>query len=181
MINTVFDTSFYKQLIRRTSLPVGIILGISLFYVVFMPYFDHSRLPFPFIVSVLAIVKTFLISRTTLRQLSALINDCQSIKQLLWVFGSLIGISVFSFATDYTCLYQYDHNVFEGLSGISHSYMHNLYHFLYFSVITFSTVGFGDISPISGVARFVVILEIFLSFFIIVFVLANIKKVHINE
>ena len=45
-------------------------------------------------------------------------------------------------------------------------------------MITFSTVGYGDIVPTSDEARFVVMLEIFLSFFLIVFALTNIKKIH---
>ena len=98
-----------------------------------------------------------------------------------WVFGLLIGITIFSFATDYTCLYLFDHSTFEGVPAISESYTYNLVHFIYFSVITFSTVGYGDITPVSGVVKFVVILEIYLSFFMIIFALANIKKIHINE
>ena len=50
-----------------------------------------------------------------------------------------------------------------------------------FVLATVSSVGYGDIIPTSDVSRFIVLLETFLSFFIIVFALANVKKIHINK
>jgi len=180
-LNIIKDKSFYKMLFGKTAFPIIVILGVGLLYVILMSVIDHRSLPFPYIILVLAIAKTIIIARTTLKQLSKLIKICHSLERLLWVFGLLIGISILSFATDYTCLYQFEHTTFEGVPAYSDNYFYNLYHFIYFSVITFSTVGYGDISPVSEVARFVVMLEIFLSFFIIVFALANIKKIHVNE
>lgn len=173
--------SFYRLLFNKTAIPIFTILGIGILYVFLMSVIDHSAFPFPSIILVLAVLKTALISFTTFRQLSKLIQICDSFGRLLWVFGVLIGITVFSFATDYACLYQFDHSSFQGVVSDSENYIFNLYHFFYFSVITFSTVGFGDLAPVSAIARFVVMLEILLSFFIIVFSLANIKKIHINE
>ena len=173
--------SFYRLLFGKNALPVLVILGVGLLYIILMSVIDHRSLPFPTIILLLAVTKTIIIASNTLKQLSKLIKFCRSLERLLLIFGLLIGISILSFATDYTCLYQFEHSTFEGVPANSDTYIYNLYHFIYFSVITFSTVGYGDITPISDVARFVVMLEIFLSFFIIVFALANIKKIHINE
>lgn len=180
-IHQIREKPFLKLLFRRAILPVFTILGISLLYVGLMTMIDHSSWPFHIIIATAALAKTIVITVTTLKHLSKLIKICHSVNQLLWVFGLILIISVFSFATDYTCLYQFDHMAFEGIAVHSSSYIYNLYHFFYFSVITFSTVGYGDIAPISEVARFVVMLEIFLSFLLIVFALANIKKIHLNE
>tara|TARA_R110002051_G_scaffold177368_2_gene247263 strand:- start:3186 stop:3740 length:555 start_codon:yes stop_codon:yes gene_type:complete len=175
------EKPFYRLLFGRTALPIITILGIALLYVILMSMIDHSTLPFHIIIAVAALTKTIVITTTTLKQLSQLMKICHSLERLLWVFGLILTISIFSFATDYTCLFQFSHTTFEGVPDYSNSYIYNLYHFFYFSVITFSTVGYGDITPVSEIAKFVVMLEIFLSFFLIVFALANIKKIHINE
>ncbi|WP_025663243.1 ion channel [Aquimarina megaterium] len=175
------EKPFYQLLFGKTALPIITILGISLLYVILMSIIDHSTLPFHIIIAVAALGKTIVITVTTLKQLSKLMKICHSLERLLWVFGLILIISIFSFATDFTCLFQFSNTAFDGVPDYSNSYIYNLYHFFYFSVITFSTVGYGDITPVSEIAKFVVMLEIFLSFFLIVFALANIKKIHINE
>ena len=173
--------AFLKHLFKATALPILSITGVLLLYVFLMSGIDHKALPFPLIIGILALVKTFLIASSTFLQLSKMIKICHSAERLITVFGLLIGISVLSFATDYTCLYQFDTSNFSGNLPPANSYAGNLFSFFYFSVITFSSVGFGDIEPASFVARFVVILEILLSFIIVVFALANIKKIHIYD
>lgn len=180
-LNSIQENSFFRLLFGKTAKLISTILGIGLLYIFLMSFIDHRSFPFNIIIVILALLKTIMISATTLKQLSKMIEFCHSLKRLLWVFGLLILISLFSFATDYTCLYQFDHSTFVGISTDSGSYIYYLYQFFYFSIVTFSNVGFGDISPVSESARFVVMLEIFLSFFIIVFVLANIKKIHLDE
>ncbi len=172
---------FFKLLLGKNALLLISIFGIGFLYIFLMSAIDHHAFPFPYLILVLALAKTILIASNTLKQLGKLIKICHELNQLLWIFGVLIGISIISFATDYTCLYQFDPASFEGISPGINTYIYQLYHFIYFSVITFSTVGFGDIAPVSGIARFVVMLEISLSFFIIVFALTNIKKIHFNE
>lgn len=180
-LNHIREESFFKLLFSRIALPLFTILGIALLYVILMSMIDHSSFPFHIIIATAALGKTIVITITTMKQLSKLIKICHSLERLLWIFGLILIISIFSFATDYTCLFQFNHTAFEGVMDYSNSYIYNLYQFFYFSVITFSTVGYGDITPVSDIARFVVMLEIFLSFFLIVFALTNIKKIHINE
>lgn len=180
-LDNIRQQSFVKLLFGKTALPIFSVIGIGILYVVLMSVIDHKSFPFPYIILVLALFKSMMIASMTLKQLSKMIKICHSLERLLWVFGLLISISIFSFATDYTCLYQFDHSTFDGVSTYSDSYIYNLYQFFYFSIITFSTVGYGDIAPVSELVKFVVMLEIFMSFFIVVFAIANIKKIHINE
>lgn len=179
--NTLRGAFFYKQLYQKTIFAIASVLGVGLLYILMMSFIDHQAFPFDYLILVLALAKTGIIAFTTLKQLAKLIKICHSAERLLWVFGLLIAISVFSFATDYTCLYQFDHTTFDSVQAQSETYIYHLYHFVYFSVITFATVGYGDIVPVSEIARLVVMLEIFLSFFLVVFALANIKKIHIKE
>jgi len=180
-LNKIQEKSFYKLLFCRTALPMFTIIGIAIVYVVLMPFIDHSSFPFHLIIATAALIKTIIITLVILKQLPKMIKICYSVQQLIWVYGSILFISILSYATDYTCLFLFNDMAFEGISVHTNSYIYSLYHFFYFSVITFSNVGYGDITPVSEVAKFVVMLEIFLSFFLIVFALANIKKIHINE
>ena len=180
-MTNVKKNRFYLTLFRKTMLPVLVVFGVGLLYIILMSIIDHRSYIVPYVILILALVKTTIVSRATLKQLSKLVEACYSIEHVLWVFGLLITISVLSFAIDYTCLYQFEKIAFEGLLNCSASYANNLYQFFYFSLITFSTVGYGDITPSSDIAKFLVMLEIFLSFFIVVYALANIKKIHINE
>ena len=176
----VNNVPFFQLLLKVTAWPIVTIIAISLAYLLLMSSIDHKSLPFPLIISILAIGKTMLIAKTTLRQLSKMIDVCNSLNKLFWVFGIIIFISIFSFATDYNCLFQYDSSTFNGVINHSDTYLSSLFNFIYFSTITFSTVGYGDIEPITNVARLIVMLEIFISFLIIVFAVANIKNIHLN-
>jgi hypothetical protein len=173
--------TYLNQLIRKVSSMLYLVIGIGIFYIAVMSFIDHTSYPFTYIILFLSIIKTGVIANVTLMKVSKLMNVCHSLNDMILTFSLLILITLFSFATDYTCLFQLNSESFDGLVHFSSLYMYNLYQFFYFSVTTFSTVGFGDISPVSDVAKFIVMLEIFLSFLIIVFSLANIKKIHLNE
>ena len=181
MPNKGRQSNYLMQLFTKVSSSVVVVIGIGIFYTISMSYVDHEAFSFSYIVLLLAITKTVIIAYVTLMKVSKLMNVCHSLNNLIWTFSFLILITLVSFATDYTCLFQSNSDSFDGLAHINNSYLSNLYQFFYFSTTTFSTVGFGDIRPVSDAAKFVVMLEIFLSFLIIVFSLANIKKVHLNE
>ena len=51
----------------------------------------------------------------------------------------------------------------------------------YFSLITFSSVGYGDIVPISLPAKILVALEVALRFFVLVFGIANVNRIRVNK
>ena len=48
--------------------------------------------------------------------------------------------------------------------------------FFYFSVVTFATIGYGDIVPIAAEAKLLVLFEIASSFIMITFVIANVGR-----
>lgn len=172
---------FYRSLIGAISFPLFTIIGITVLYLFFMSFIDHKAFPFDYIIVILALVKTYFIASSTFKNLSKLVTNVVSLRRLLLIFGSIIIVTLLSFTIDYSCLYEYQKSSFSGIKDYSNSYLIKVPEFFYFSVTTFATVGFGDIVPVSGIARLLVLLEIALSFLIIVFGLANINKIHINE
>lgn len=173
--------NYLNKLVRKLSPTLLFVIATGIFYITIMSFLDHSIYPFTYIILLLSIMKTVAIANVTLKKVSKLMDECKSFKNMILTFGLLILITLFSFATDYNCLFQSDSESFNGIVHFSGLYLNNLYQFFYFSVTTFSTVGFGDINLVSDIAKFIVMLEIFLSFLIIVFSLAYIKKVPIND
>ncbi|NVD06014.1 potassium transporter Kef [Vibrio sp. JPW-9-11-11] len=67
------------------------------------------------------------------------------------------------------------HPIYEGVTGWQF-YVLEFFNSLYFSVVTFTTLGYGDISPV-GIARFIAACEAFLgSFTMALFVVVFVKK-----
>jgi len=179
-IEDIHSNLFARALLKKTSLPIILVGIITAFYLYIMSFINHQNYLFIYVIIALAVIKTIILSYSTIKQLSKLVKKCHSFSHLLWVFGLLIGLSIFSFATDYTCLFQFNRDSFNGaIEG--ENYFLSLFQFFYFSLTTFSTIGYGDISPASDSARLLIILEVFLSFLIIVFALSNISKMHINQ
>ena len=86
-------------------------------------------------------------------------------------------LMVFSFAIDYYCLFQINPESFRG--AISTDNMgEGLFSFMYFSISTFTTAGFGDISPVGSVARFFVTCQLGLSWLVTILVIGNAAHLH---
>lgn len=88
----------------------------------------------------------------------------------------LIQLVIF-FAIVYANLFDIDRTSFQ---GVTREYPVRLFiDFLYFSTVTFTTLGFGDITPISSAAKIVVMIEVLLFVVyisIILLTLANSRK-----
>lgn len=78
------------------------------------------------------------------------------------VIPSLLAVTIM-YAAIYKILIQFNPYSFAGLNHSSH-----FIDFLYFSVITFSTTGYGDIYPLTKLAKIITITEIVFGFSIIV-------------
>ncbi len=93
-----------------------------------------------------------------------------------------LRVVTFSIALIFTCALTYfaldttsAHPIYEGVTGWKY-YLFEFFNALYFSVVTFTTLGYGDISPV-GFARFIAALEAFLgSFTMALFVVVFVKK-----
>ena len=83
-----------------------------------------------------------------------------------------IFMVILSFSVDYMCLYKVDHNCFVGINK-HFSYYELIFEFWYFSVLNFSFFGYGYLMPISVASKFVVLLEVILSFTTVFFILSD--------
>lgn len=83
----------------------------------------------------------------------------------------IIIYGIIFFAINYFYIYILDANSFTGVIG--DDFITQIISFLYFSIVTFSTIGFGDILAVSNLARFYVILEGLFSLVIVLLVFSS--------
>lgn len=172
-------SAFYRQLFSKAMSAMALVLFIAILSIWVL---DGMVTPsWLWTVILLALFKMFFILRLTFIQLSKIIAQSHLLAHVLALFGLLIGLIVLSFATDYTLMYLIDSESFKTSLTNGESRLVIFYEFLYFSFISFSSVGFGDIVPISASGKFLVMLEIVLSFFVLVFGIANINRIHVNN
>ncbi|MAU15823.1 MAG: metal transporter [Muricauda sp.] len=177
--NITHGNAFYRQLFLK-ALPTIILVSILGLIVVGLPQIIAKPLWIKVVV-VLALIKSFFIVRLSFNQLSKIIGQSHLLSHVLVLFGLLITLIVLSFAMDYLSIYLFDGHSFKIGQTDLDSTMALFFEFLYFSLITFSSVGYGDVVPLSFEGKFLAMLEIVLSFFVLVFGIANINRIHVGE
>jgi len=173
-------TDFYKQLFKKVLLTASIVIALSLSYTLWAGV-DSNSFYLPFLIVGLALVKTVFIVRLTFIQLSKIIGESHKLTHVLTLFAVLIVLIVFSFTADYHALYVLNPENFKTSTALNNSFLVQFFEFLYFSLITFSTVGFGDIVPLTIAGKLLVMIEVFLSFLVLVFGIANINRIHVDN
>ena len=178
MKETINDISngngFYGQLFKKVLLTATAVIAISLSYI-FWAQADDNGLWRPIL------IKTIFIVRLTFIQLAKIIGESHQLAHVLTLFAVLIVLIVFSFTTDYHALYILNSENFKESTSLNGSFFLQFFEFIYFSLITFSSVGYGDIVPISIAGKTLVMMEIFLSFLVLVFGIANINRIHVDN
>ncbi|MDR6301745.1 potassium channel family protein [Mesonia maritima] len=175
-----YKNTFYIQLLSKALPTIAIIAGLAILSLWVTPRF-RDALWLSWSILLFAVIKTYFIVRLSFDQLMKIIGQSHLLSHILILFGLLITLIIFSFALDFTSLQFFDTKNFkvsseEGMSGFKIFYEH-----LYFSTITFSSIGYGDIVPTSVLSKALVMLEVGLRFFVLVFGIANINQIRINE
>jgi len=94
--------------------------------------------------------------------LSIIVRKIKGFKGIFFVIIGLIGLVIF-FGIKYYTIYSYNSKNFYILTeNLNIKSGANLFDFIYFSFITITTVGYGDIIPINPMAKFLTIIEVLL-------------------
>jgi hypothetical protein len=170
---------FLKQLLIRISPSLILVALVAVIYIYLMQFVEHDLAWVPYLVVLFALIKSIYFTFFTFMQVNKSIKQCHSFAQLLWIFGMLVILIIFSYAADFNCIAAANTTSFQGLktSG-SLGYLSVLFEFFYFSVVTFAAIGYGDIVPLTTPAKLLVIMEIGQSFVLVVFGLSNINNIH---
>lgn len=174
------STGFYKQLFKKVLLTASVVIALSLSYILWVDV-DSDGLFLSLLIVGLALVKTVFIVRFTFIQLSKIIGESHQLTHVLTLFSVLIILIILSFSADYHALYILSSENFKSTALLNSSFSLQFFEFLYFSLITFSSVGFGDVVPLTVAGKFLVMMEVFLSFLVLVFGIANINRIHVNN
>jgi hypothetical protein len=174
------NTGFYKQLLKKVLLTAGVITVLSISYTLWANTNSNS-LFLPILIVCLAFIKTVFIVRLTFIQLSKIIGESHQLTHILILFSVLIVLIVLSFSADYQALYVLSSENFKSSTSLNNSFLLQFFEFIYFSLITFSSVGFGDIVPLTISGKILVMMEVFLSFLVLVFGIANINRIHVDK
>ncbi len=169
-----FSLAFKTLSARELGL---IVLGLSL-YLLMLLVIDHSLYE-PVLsnfVVFFSLIKILYILLFTFRRLTVCLATGHSFYNVVTAYGLIIGLLVVSFASDYFCLNTCLPEAFKETSGVL-TLPETAFNFLYFSLVTFATIGYGDIVPMILKAKLLVMFEIITSFVMIVFVISNFDKI----
>lgn len=171
---------FFSKLFKQALPSILCVLACSLLYYILLPQGPGQPWLLPMVLS-LALVKVGVICFFIFNKLGEILGEGHFLSHILVLFGLVIALNVFTFACDYFGLYLLDPNHFDIKNFEPHSRFHIYFQCLYGSVVMYSTIGFGDMVPASVYAKSILILEVFMYFFVILFGTAHINKIEIEN
>lgn len=157
---------------------IGLIVGLLVVYNVLLwliPHHDYVKILSKIVVFFSALKVYYLIA-FSVRRLKSCLACCRSFYEVAGVYALILGVMVTSFAVDYYCLMGCMPNSFL-LTQTTNNSLVLAFDFLYFSIVTFATIGYGDIVPAVTEAKLLVLLEILSSFIMITFVISNLGRI----
>ncbi len=172
-------SAFYGQLFNSSKYVMLIVVTASGIQMYFLPellmFYGKGLL------LILTLIKLGSLVALAFNQLIKIIGQSHLLSHIFTLFGLLIGLIIFSFGIDYSALYMIDITTFKTNLEGNAATINIFFEYLYMSTITFSSVGYGDIVPMTVLAKLIVMLEVALRFFVLVFGIANINQIRINQ
>ncbi|MBL4939625.1 MAG: two pore domain potassium channel family protein [Lutibacter sp.] len=161
--------TFAKEFILLAVLSVLFFIGMSLF--------NHQNNPqiWAVILFVFSAGKVYLLISNTFKKLDTLIKNNHKFNHTLLLLSIVISLIIISFTLDYLCASEIYTNAFEGIQQ-EQKMIYRFTNLLYYSIVTFSGVGYGDITPKVAISKLITVLEIITSFVMIVFIISKYSK-----
>ncbi|HRW74717.1 MAG: hypothetical protein H6568_04290 [Lewinellaceae bacterium] len=144
-------------------------LGIAIFLLDKYEQFP-ARINYLILITV-ALGKSFYFLAHNFRSVRLVKGIQRTYNTFLTLMSINILLILISFAIDFFTLYQIYPSSFTGI--LASSSEDTFVEFLYFSLVTFTTTGFGDIVPRTNEARILISMEIVLAFISIIFIISN--------
>lgn len=119
-----------------------------------------------------SLIKTFYFFKLVINRIKQTAHQVLDTKDIMSFIGINTILIVVSYAVDYICLFEINKHSFSGVQTWGHLGPHFVT-FFYFSIVTFSTAGVGDIAPITITARLLTSAELMLAWFLTILVIAN--------
>ena len=163
--------AFYTQLFSKAWKTIAVIIVVGIIDLWLLPIFREMGIA-RFLILLFALIKIYFLVRFSFDQLVKIIGNSHLL---------LIGLIIFSFAIDFWALHNLGSISFKTDLNEGSSAIEIIFEYLYFSTITFSSVGYGDIVPMNAYSKTLVMLEVALRFFVLVFGIANINRIHVNN
>ena len=164
-----------KALVSRETALILLLLFIFNVLLWLIPHHAYANILSKLVV-LFSVIKVYYMLAFSIRRLRSCLEYCHKFYDILGVYALIIAIMVLSFAVDYYCLMTCKPEAFLMTQQTSNTKL-GVFDFLYFSIVTFATIGYGDIVPMVVEAKLLVLFEITSSFIMITFVISNIKRI----
>ncbi|GHN02728.1 hypothetical protein WSM22_42170 [Cytophagales bacterium WSM2-2] len=86
-----------------------------------------------------------------------------------------ILLIVVSFSADYMCMLSIDETSFRGINNSS--LLDAIFDAFYFSIVSFTTVAYGDIVPVSKAAKLLTLLEVIIAYLTTIIIISNFVQI----
>lgn len=151
-----------------------IMLGIGVFI---FEYLEFANLFFEKLILVLvALGKSIYFVEHSFKKIEeASIKNITYNKFLVIIMTNILLIVV-SFAVDYSCLQEIDPQSFSGLS-MSQSVDGVIFDLSYFSMLSFTSVAYGDIVPVTKAAKVLTLLEVGVAYITTIIIISNFVQI----
>ena len=128
------------------------------------------------IVIIMAMAKCIYFIEHSFRKIEEASLNNISYNKFLAIILTNILLIVISFAIDFTCLEQIQPGSFKGVAT-AQSMWESSFDFLYLSVVSFTTVAYGDVIPVTKAAKSLTILEVGVAYLTTIIIISNFVQI----